>query len=230
MSARSSIQRGATPIKGTTLERSEAEGQATPGEWGAVAISTEYRANTDRVSQLRTLSESEARQRSHGPEQGTADAGKRSPAHESAQLPLSMSDLAPGVGARQGPSAHPPGGGGYQDVCTGSKFEKKRDPRLDDLRRIGLQRVWIDIAEQIGVDAFLVVWRNIDADPACSLDRSSLRVTIRVYRTYLRFQRNRYIEELSRIGLSDDEIHRRLSKQFGETISLRHIKRITAAG
>jgi hypothetical protein len=97
------------------------------------------------------------------------------------------------------------------------------------LRRIGLQRVWLDVAEQIGVDAFLVVWRLIDADPSCSSDGTTLRVPIRLYRTFLRAQRNQYIRTLAGMDVSPREIKRRLSRQFGESVSLRHIKRIAFA-
>jgi hypothetical protein len=103
-----------------------------------------------------------------------------------------------------------------------------RDPRLDDLRAMGLQRVWLHVAEEIGVDQFLALWRIIDADPQSSYDSATLRVPLLGWRTYLRYQRNRYIEQLRDMGRDALEIQRRLNRQMGERISLPHIKRIMA--
>lgn len=139
---------------------------------------------------------------------------------------------APGVGGRQGDSPTPGRGGGYQDSCTVLEFSRRApadDPRLDELRRIGLQRVWIEVAQRIGVDAFLEVWRVLDADPS-SYTGGRLVVPLRLYRSYLRFQRNRYIEALSARGLSPREIQRRVQQQLCESVSLRNIHRIGKRG
>lgn len=109
-------------------------------------------------------------------------------------------------------------------------FRQKRsyphDPRLHELDRMGLQRVWLDVAEEIGVDAFLSVWRIIDADPAARHKEGFLQINLKLYRSYLRFQRNRYIEALARKGLKPLEIQRNLVRQLRESVSLRHISRI----
>lgn len=141
------------------------------------------------------------------------------------------------VGGRQEAGASAPQGGGYPDICNVLEFQKKRprqkngaarDVRLDELRKMGLQRVWLDVAEAIGADAFLAMWRIIDADPATQHNDTSLRLSLRVYRSYLRFQRNRYIEALATQGVPPLEIKRRLERQLCETVSLRHITRIAA--
>ena len=172
----------------------------------------------------------------------------RSPAGEIVQACLCGGDQEPGVGARQGGRATPQGGGGYQDVCTAPNGEKKstaaprvapspvpgaptdRDPRLAELRAMGLQRSWIRVAEEIGVDALLAAWRILDADPSSSYDGTTLRVPLRSYKTFLKYQRNRYVEDLARRGLPPDEIRRRLLRQLGESVSIRHIKRLAAGG
>jgi len=109
-------------------------------------------------------------------------------------------------------------------------FRKKRsyphDPRLEELDRMGLQRVWLDVAEEIGVDNFLAAWRIIDADPAARHKEGFLQINLKLYRSYLRFQRNRYIEALARKGLKPLEIQRNLVRQLRESVSLRHISRI----
>lgn len=162
---------------------------------------------------------------------------KRSPDDENAQLSLLPTAPGPGVGARQPPPGLHPGGGGYQGVCMGSKFEKKigeaeknaaHDPRLDELRAMGLQRAWVAAAEAVGVDAVLAVWRILDADPSSSYDGTTLRVPLRAWRTYLRYQRNRYIDSLRDLGLRPHEIQRRLQQQLGERVSISHIKRLAA--
>lgn len=38
------------------------------------------------------------------------------------------------------------------------------DPRLNEMREMGLQSVWIEVAEAIGVDAFLKMWWELDVD------------------------------------------------------------------
>lgn len=161
---------------------------------------------------------------------------KRSREDENAQLSLLPDHQPGGVGARQGTQALPAGGGGYQDVCTVLDFQKKPedskktgpagDPRLDDLRRMGLPRVWLRVAETIGTDAFLATWRILDADPSTWHNETILRIRLRPYRSYLRYQRNRYIEALTAQGLKPDEIQRRLQRQLGETVSHRHITRL----
>lgn len=168
---------------------------------------------------------------------------KRSWRAEIAQASLDLGDHGQGVGARHAPSPPSPTGGGYLDVCTAVDFQKKArgaeksgagaandaDPRLDELRRMGLQRVWINVAAAIGVDAFLAAWRVLDADPSTQHNDTSLRISLRVYRSYLRFQRNRYIEALAVEGVQPPEIRRRLERQLREQVSLRHISRIAGA-
>lgn len=154
---------------------------------------------------------------------------KRSPAAENAQLTL----FTDGVGARHAATPLPTGGGGYPETCTVFEFsarppesKKNGDPRLDELARMGLQRVWMDVAEEIGVDAFLAVWRILDADPSARHKEGFLQLNLKLYRSYLRYQRNRYIEALAARGLKPLEIQRSLVRQLCESVSLRHISRI----
>lgn len=140
-----------------------------------------------------------------------------------------------GVGGRQGDSVLSPGGGGYLDICPVLNFrpmgeQKKRDPRMEELKKMGLQQVWIKVAEEIGVDAFLRTWRILDGDPGSYNDRGRLEIPLRSYSSYLKFQRNRYIETLTQTGCTAPEIRERLNKQLCEQISLRHISRIQKKG
>ena len=139
-----------------------------------------------------------------------------------------------GWGGRQAPSPSPAKGGGYQNNCTVLNFAlaggEKRDPRLDELQKMGLQRNWVDIGEKIGVDNVLIVWRMLDSDEANHADDGRLLIPIRRYRTYIRYQRNRYIESLVEMGLSPREIKEKIERQLCEKISVRNILRIAKRG
>ena len=160
---------------------------------------------------------------------------KRNSMHESGREHGHQADHEQGVGGRQENSCHPSGGGGYQNICTVFNFDrdgeqKKRDPRLEELREMGLQRVWLDVAEEIGVDALLKTWRILDRDQASVGDDGRLLIPLRSYSTFLRYQRNRYIETLDNLGMKPKEIREKLNKQLCEQISLRHISRIIKRG
>ena len=138
----------------------------------------------------------------------------------------------PGVGGRQPDPPPSPRGGGYQDNCTVLNFAqknsaKKCDPRLDELREMGLQRVWLEVAENIGVDAFLQVWRILDADASNMADDGRRLVPMRSYSCYERYQRNRYIEALDALGFTHNAIRDRLQHNLGEKLSTRHISRFS---
>lgn len=139
------------------------------------------------------------------------------------------------VGARHGCIGLSGGGGGYLNICTGSNFEekngaaKKIDPRLDELREMGMQRFWLSAAERFGVDWLLEFWRMADADIDVS-QNGMVSMAFRPYRSYMRYQRNRYIEELVNRGIGPDEIRTLLRQQLGEEISKRHILRLVQKG
>lgn len=159
---------------------------------------------------------------------------KRSSSQGIAQLSLDLPATSPGVGGRHSPPPPSTKGGGYQNKCEFFKFstaaEKKRDPRLDELREMGLQRVWLEVAEAIGVDGFLAVWRILSEDPASIGDVGRIEVAIRSFSAYQRYQRNRYIETLTAQGYTPEQIRRKLIEQTGEQISNRHILRLQKQG
>lgn len=154
---------------------------------------------------------------------------KRNSEHETAKGATLQGDLFPGVGGRQGYTPAPAGGGGYQDICNVLNFDpstepKKRDPRLAELREMGLRRVWLNIAEEVGVDALLKIWRILERDPS-GTDKEG-RLVVPSYSSFLRYQRNRYIEALSAGGMKPREIQEKLKAQLCEQISIRHISRL----
>jgi len=156
---------------------------------------------------------------------------KRSSRRENARRCSRTAELFDGVGGRQA-SAHPPaGGGGYQNICTVFNFhldgeQKKRDPRLEELREMGLRRVLQDIAAAIGVDNTLKMWRIIDASETRLGDDGEIRLPFPRYKSYLRYQRNRYIETLVGLGHSITTIRELLNKQLGERLSKRQLSRV----
>lgn len=141
-------------------------------------------------------------------------------------------DMFGGEGARQTTPAPQTEGGGYQNICTvlnsdASAAERKRDPRLEELRQMGLQRIWCEVAEVIGFDALLKMWRILDSDPDSIGDNGRLILPLCRYSTFLRYQRNRYIETLAEMGEKPRDIQRILKTQLCEEISLRHISRLS---
>ena len=96
---------------------------------------------------------------------------------------------------------------------------------MRELRRVGLSRVWLDVAQLGGPSRFLEVWRKLDREELIEQE-GRLRLTIPRFRLYLRYQRNRYIEELTRAGYGATEIRERVQTELGETISLAHVWRL----
>jgi hypothetical protein len=131
------------------------------------------------------------------------------------------------VGGRQACLRLAPGGGGYPDICMPtdaalSAPARAADPRLAELRRVGLPRIWITVAQAIGFDAFVAMWRVLmqggHVDDRC-------RVVVPNYSRYLRFQRNQLIKQLIAEGFGVAEIRDIVYQTTGETISESHIRR-----
>jgi hypothetical protein len=91
---------------------------------------------------------------------------------------------------------------------------------------MGKPIVQLRVADAIGVDAFLAMWRIYDAEPSCGTESDDLNIRMRSYRSYLRFQRNLYIEGLSGTGKSTKSIQKSVHRHLCERISIRHITRI----
>lgn len=140
------------------------------------------------------------------------------------------------VGGRQ-TSRRPAGeGGGYLDNCSTADpaiGAANARPTLDELRALGLAPRWIKIAERIGVEAFLEVWRTLD-EPNAELPRAHqepVRLHVPLWSSCQRWRRNRYIQRLAAAGYRTREIRRRLVRDgWCESITLRHIARIIRDG
>lgn len=104
---------------------------------------------------------------------------------------------------------------------------READPRLDELHDMGMHPRWLHIAEAIGLDAFLLVWRLLDENPP-NIPGSKVCVSMPRFTRYLRYQRNRFIEALVVEGIRTADIRRRLKSELGVNVSLRHIDRVSA--
>lgn len=132
----------------------------------------------------------------------------------------------PGVGGRHSRRPHGPGGGGDLGTCNFSKFPPEPgDPRLDDLRAIGLQPCWRRIAALIGCDLWDKVWRLLDEDATRGND-GAMYIPLRSYRSYLRYQRNQLVRTLYAGGMRINDVQDEVHKAVGERLSRKHLYRI----
>lgn len=130
-----------------------------------------------------------------------------------------------GVGGRQDVTCNPVGGGGGLGDCTTRQLSD-RDPRLDEFEKMGLRSHVIELAEKIGVDNFLVLWRALDSDDGFSQDANRLWLRLPRYQQYLKFQRNRFAEMLHSIGYRPKTILAKIKESFGETMTKQNISLI----
>lgn len=156
----------------------------------------------------------------------------RTPAGEAAQgdlfglAPAGVNENGLRVGARQAGGRAAGSGGEYLEMCGAQNFCPSNDPRLDDLRRMGLPRAWLMVAETVGVDAWLEVWRRLSADETLLHDGGQRMPKLRSYDAYLRYQRNRYIEALASRGMSVSQVARAVARNLREPLDEKHVVKI----
>ena len=123
-------------------------------------------------------------------------------------------------------------GGGYQDSCSGAGAAvgppgaggAARDPRIEELRRVGIGRVWIRVAESVGFEAFLLVWQVLASDDSVQDERS--RVLVPSPTRYQLHQRNLLIKTLASEGVEVPAICDRVNRELGENLSPKRVKRL----
>lgn len=91
---------------------------------------------------------------------------------------------------------------------------------------MGVARAHLCVAEAIGYDNFITMWRIYDEEPSYRSMSGMLEIPMRAFRSYLRFQRNRIIESLSNEGCTVRDIQQRLQGLFRESITRHHIRAI----
>ena len=194
------------------------------------------------LADLRGLSESEGQTPTPQASDAPTDHEMRSSGGDiAAMVQLGLPGVLPaplGVGGRRRSDRPPVVRGRYLDVCNvfeidlGVKKTVGADPRLAELAQMGLADYWLQVADYLGFDAFLGMWRILDANrnsiPASNRSGgNSMAPTLRTYSNYLRFQKNRFVETLAAQGVEPKEIQKRVATQLCESISLVHIRRLT---
>src|SRR5688500_7812300 len=77
-----------------------------------------------------------------------------------------------GVGGRQEDRAPAARGGGAPPSCSTPEVPVgpagaagARDPRVEELRRMGIRPEWIKVADAIGFESFVAAWQVLAAQP-----------------------------------------------------------------
>lgn len=138
----------------------------------------------------------------------------------------------PGVGGRQTDPRPSARGGGYQHECRPRRTVVRapgapaaiEDPRIEELRRIGIGRVWLRVANAIGFEPFMQAWLVLASDDAVLDDRS--RVLVPSPTRYTRYQRNILIKQLDEQGKAPREIVGEIKRLLGEQINENHVQRL----
>lgn len=139
----------------------------------------------------------------------------------------------PGVGGRQYDLFASGGGGGYLNECTTSKLLE--GAKIRELSEMGLPAIWIRIAEAVGYDNFLTIWRILDTAAELreirrSENESMIEVQLRRYSSFQRFQRNRWVEEMARNHFPPAVIQKLVKDRLGEKLDRSHIRKIARRG
>ena len=90
---------------------------------------------------------------------------------------------------------------------------------LDELDAMGLSRVMLQIAHTIGFDRFMAMWRILDgAHEAIADNDSGIYIRLQRLSAYKRYQRNRFIEALAAMGMSQPQIALSVKRDLGENV------------
>ena len=128
-----------------------------------------------------------------------------------------------GVGARRRTRPVRRGGGGYLNGRTHA--ELRDDPRLRELQEIGLREHWIEVAQEIGYDAFLAMWRLLSKRESLRDDSNQIALTLRPFASFERYQMNRYVETLIASGLSAVQIHSDIRQNLQWPMTITQVRR-----
>lgn len=139
-----------------------------------------------------------------------------------------------GVGARHAPLHGPQGGGGYLNECIGSEVPigDWDALKIRELETMGLPQVWLDIARLTGYETFVEIWRRMDMATETGafkrIDGGMIEMQLRGFKSFKRFQRNRFIESLAMSGMNVDQIRYEVLTKLGEKLTPDHTFRLTA--
>ncbi|OWY40048.1 hypothetical protein CEK28_04750 [Xenophilus sp. AP218F] len=91
---------------------------------------------------------------------------------------------------------------------------------------MGMHPTWQRVAAEIGMDAFLAMWRVLDAEEQWQHPKGGLELTLRRYRSYEHHQRDTYIRQLARSGMALPLIRQRLIDAMGVELECGRLKQI----
>lgn len=141
-----------------------------------------------------------------------------------------------GVGARQGSLPLGSGGGGSPGSCSAFAgalgappapapvSPGERDPRVEELRQIGLGAVWVRVADAIGYENFLTAWAVMSSNRDFMDGRN--RTTIPDISLLYRYQRNQLVRSLAQRGLSKKQIFNEVARLTGMALTDHQIEHI----
>lgn len=145
-----------------------------------------------------------------------------------------------GVGARQGSLPLPAGGGGSPLSCSAFAgalgapsapapvAPGARDPRIEELRQIGLGAVWVRVADAIGYESFLTAWSVMSSNRDFMDGRN--RTTIPDISLLYRYQRNLLVRGLAKGGLNKRQIFNEVARLTGLALTENQIEHIIRNG
>lgn len=101
---------------------------------------------------------------------------------------------------------------------------------MRELAEIGLSATWLQVAELLGYDQFVAMWRLLSANAMLRNDDNQIELMLRPFRAFERYQRNRYIATLVQSGMKPSQIMGMVRADLGESLGYRQVKRLAAAG
>jgi len=103
------------------------------------------------------------------------------------------------------------------------KQEAAQDERILELRKIGISNWLILLAEEIGYDNMLIVWRRLSYEAG---ENGEHRLRIQRWTSFMRYQRNQLIFSLNGEGKTLKQIRKYLISGLGESPAIEQINRI----
>ena len=130
------------------------------------------------------------------------------------------------MGGRQHRSPPATRGGGYPDICTQTEVPLS-DPRMRELKQMALPSVWMSIAELVGFESFISLWKILDENFKPKYHRNCIRVDMPGFSRFERYQRNGYIRRVfTETGLKAKHLRNVIKNDMGVELSVRQIDRI----
>lgn len=99
-----------------------------------------------------------------------------------------------------------------------------RDPRIEELRQMGLNPAWTLVADAIGYEAFIAAWTVMSANRDFMDGRN--RITIPDISMLHLYQRNLLVRDLARRGFNHRQIRNEMLRTTGLALTQWQIQHI----